>query len=89
MASGDTLLAFVPAGNEPPSTSFATLDVRNGHAVLDFDAGVDEEAIFGGVLPRHYSGQGITARIAWMASSAVVGTCRWQPDPRGCSWWQR
>ena len=78
MASGDTLLTFTPLSNEAPNAAFATLDVRNGHSVLDFDAAIDEEAVFGGVLPRHYSGLGITVRLAWMASSAVAGTCRWQ-----------
>ena len=46
MASGDTLLTFTPASNEPPATVFATLDTRNAHPVLDFDDAANEDAVF-------------------------------------------
>lgn len=77
MASGDTLAIFMPADNEPPSSSYATLDTRNGHPVLDFDAGTDESAVFSGILPRNYAGGGITIYLHWAASSATSGSCRW------------
>lgn len=78
MASGDTLCVFTPAHNEPPSANFATLDLRNGHLVLDFDASTDESAIFRGILPRNYSGAtGVTVYIHWRATSATSGTVRW------------
>lgn len=77
MASADTLLSFLPADNEPPSASYATLDIRNGHPVLDFDAAADEIAIFSGVLPRNYAGGGITIKLHLMATSATSGTSRW------------
>ena len=77
MASGDTLAVFTPYQNEPPSSSYATLDLRNGHPVLDFDAAADESAIFTGVLPRNYAGGGLTITLIWAATSATTGTCRW------------
>ena len=78
MASGDTLAVFTPQHNQPPSSGFATLDIRNDHPVLDFDAAASEDAIFGGVLPRHYGGGGIKARVVWMASSATTLEARWE-----------
>ena len=78
MASGDTLLVWTPLANEPPAANYATLDLRNQHPVLDFDAATQESAIFGGVLPRHYGGGGITATHVWMATSATSGVCRWE-----------
>lgn len=77
MASGNTLVAFFPADNEPPSSAFATLDTRNGHPVLDFDAASDESAIFTGVLPRNYGGGGLTVYLHWAATSATSGAVVW------------
>lgn len=74
MASGNTLVVFTPQQNEPPSSSYATLDTRNGYLVLDFDADADESAIFRGFMPRHYAGGGVTVTVGWMASSATSGT---------------
>jgi len=76
MASGDTLVKFIPAQNNPPETGYATLDTRNNHLVLDFDAATAEDAIFPEVLPRHYTGLGITATVVWMASTAITGSIR-------------
>ena len=77
MASGDSLVTFTPQANMPPSSNYATLDTRNSHLVLDFDASTNESAVFGGVLPRHYAGGGITATFVWMASTATSGVCVW------------
>lgn len=77
MASGNSLITFYPQGNQPPATNFATLDLRNSHAVLDFDATTAEDAIFAGVLPRHYAAGGLTVVVQWMASSATSGNCKW------------
>ncbi len=74
MASGDSLLQFHPYHNEPPSASYATLDTRNQRPMLDFDAGGSEAAIFGAILPQHYSGGGITARHWVSFSSATAGS---------------
>lgn len=78
MASGDTLATFHPYQNEPPASAFATIDLRNAHPVLDFDAATDESAVFTAVMPRHYGGGGVTVKIIWAATSATSGDVRWQ-----------
>lgn len=70
MASGQTLIVFTPQCNEPPSASFATLDTRNQHPVLDF--ALNEIGIFSGVMPRHYGGGGVTAYLHYAMTSAVA-----------------
>jgi hypothetical protein len=77
MASGDTLLVFSPLANEPPAANYATIDTRNSIAVLDFDAGTDESAVFGAILPRHYGGGGLSVILHWMATSATTGNVKW------------
>lgn len=73
MASGNTLIQWGPLANEPPASSYATLDTRNAHPCLDFDASADEAAVFSGVLPRNYAGGGITAYLHYAMSSATSG----------------
>lgn len=80
MASGDTLVIFTPLCNEPPSSAYATLDLRNGHPVLDFDGSTDEEAVFTGVLPGNYAGGGLTVRLLVGMTSATSGSARLQAD---------
>ena len=77
MASGDTLLIFTPLHNEPPSSDPATLDLRNQHPVLDFDAATNESAIFSAVMPRSYAGGGLTVYIHYAMSSATSGDIDW------------
>ncbi|TXH13944.1 MAG: hypothetical protein E6R03_10400 [Hyphomicrobiaceae bacterium] len=77
MASGNTLVVFEALGNQPPTSNYATLDTRNSQPCLDFDASTDESALFSAVLPRHYSGGGLTVTLIWAATSATSGTCRW------------
>ena len=74
MASGDTLCVFFPADGEPPSSNYATLDLRSGVLVLDFDDSTDESMHFAGFMPRHYDGGGITVTVGWMATTATSGT---------------
>jgi len=77
MASGDTLLIFTPQMNEPPDTNFATLDHRNEHPVLDFDASTNEDAVFTAVMPRHYGGGGVTVYIHYSMTTATSGDVDW------------
>lgn len=64
MASGDTLMVWsAPAGTPPGSGGFAYDGVRNGVPIKVFVDGSDTSTIFSGVLPRRYSGGGVTAKI--------------------------
>jgi len=78
MASGNTLVIFSPLQNEPPATIYATLDLRNYHPCLDFDGAADEEAVFSGIMPRHYAGGGLTVYLHVRFSSATSGNAYWQ-----------
>lgn len=77
MATGDTLAAWGPPSAIPPATGYATLDVRNGHVVLDFDADADEAAIFTGAYPAHYGGGDLLVELLWAATSATSGNVKW------------
>jgi hypothetical protein len=73
-----SLAVFSARDNQPPATAFATLDTRNSIAVLDFDAATDESAIFSGVIPEAADlSSGLKIILAWMATSATSGNCRW------------
>lgn len=73
MASGDSLVIWTPFHNEPTSASYMTLDTRNQHPVLDADASLDEYAVFSSVMPRAYSGGGVTVYVSIAMSSATSG----------------
>lgn len=77
MASGDTLLIFTPLHNEPTTSNFATLDTRNQHPVLDFDASTNEDAVFSAVMPQSYAGGGVTVFLHYALSSATSGNTDW------------
>lgn len=77
MASGNTLLVLTPQASEPTSSNYATFGVRNQHILLDFDAGTDESAVWKAVLPRHYSGGGITVHLHWVGATATSGNVVW------------
>ena len=77
MATGDSLLLFTPSDNVPPASNFATLDTRNLHLVLDFDASTNESAVFEGVMPQNYAGGGVTVFIHYAMSTATSGDIDW------------
>lgn len=78
MASGDSLMSWDALGARPLGTAHASLDLRNGIPVLDFDDTVSESLFFSGVLPRHYVGGGLTVTLWWAASTATAGNVRWE-----------
>jgi len=76
MAAGDSLLALEPLSNRPPATNYASVDLRNGFVILDFDDTSNEEALFLAVLPSHYSGGQIKAIVTWTSSTATTGSAK-------------
>jgi hypothetical protein len=77
MSSGDTLCIFVPYQNEPPSSNYATLGLRNLHPVLQFDDTTAESAIFTALMPQNYSNSiGVTVYVTG-AAVAITGTMGW------------
>lgn len=77
MATGNTLVVWTPAANNPPATLYANFNTRNNHLVLEFDAATNWDAIFKGIMPRHYAGGGVTVYIHWMAATATTGNTLW------------
>lgn len=77
MAVGDSLAAWGAIASVPPASGYATLDVRNGHVVLDFDAAADEVIIFSGVYPAHYASGDLNIDLVWGATSATSGNVKW------------
>lgn len=77
MASGQTLVALTAMDGVGPAANFATIDTRNAHPVLDFDATTEESAYFGFILPSEYAGGGLTVRVHWMASTATSNAVTW------------
>jgi hypothetical protein len=77
MAANETLAVWEAIGGAPPATAAATVDVRNSHVVLDFDADANETAYFCSVLPKHFAGGNIACKLHWMATSGTSGNVRW------------
>lgn len=75
--SGKPFLQWTPTQAVQPTSSFATLDVRNNHTVLDFDAAADECVYFEGVLPDAYAGGGLILDLYFAATSATSGATGW------------
>lgn len=79
MASGDILAIFLPAHNEPPSASFATLDTRNSRPVLDFDQTSVEAAVFRSESPPTCAtGFGASVEVHWSATGITSGAVVWR-----------
>lgn len=60
-----------------PATNYATLDVRNGRPVLDFNTTTQEAAYFTGVMPDNYAGEGVTVQVWFTVTTVTSGTIGW------------
>lgn len=78
MASGDTLLIIPASALDPGSTT--TLDTRNNHPVIDFDAATNENAVFTAVMPQHYGGGGVTVYLHFSMATATTGDIDWDVE---------
>lgn len=72
MASGDTLLQFLPQANEPPASAPAPVALVNNQMVLAFSTSTAQSAVFRGVMPQNYDGGGISAYM-YYTSTATSG----------------
>lgn len=72
------IATLTPLNSEAPSASYATIDSRNGHYVLDFSGTADEETVFKLELPAWYAGGGLTVDLWCSFTSATSGSVRWQ-----------
>lgn len=77
MAAFDVIASWVAQHGEPPTTNYATLDVRNQHPCLDFDTSTQETIYFTATCPTNYSGNGVIVYLTWAASTATSGTIGW------------
>lgn len=77
MASGDTLLILTPHSFVAPTGSSAGYSARNGHPCLTFDDTTNENAIASELMPRNYSGGGVTVYIHYSMASATGGDIDW------------
>jgi len=81
LATGNSLLTFLPFHNEPPSTVYAVLDVLTAvtgvRPVLKFDPATDWFALFTGVMPRHYGGGGVTVTLWYAMDNSASGNVIW------------
>lgn len=69
---------FTPMTSEPPAANFATLDTRNGRAVLEFDASTEEAILWNGLIPEGASlGSGLKIRVHWRGDTATSGDVVW------------
>jgi hypothetical protein len=84
-----TYAVFTATDNQPPATSFATLDTRNSSnsiAVLDFDDASTESAVFVGIMPEGASlGSGLIVNLDFMATAATSGNVRWSVAFERCN----
>ena len=71
-----TLAVFTPQNGFPPTTNYATRDVRGIMPVLDFDSSTSESVYFHGIMPKQYQGNGMTAYIHF-TSDATSGDVDW------------
>lgn len=67
-----TLFQLRPQANEPPASSFATMNTRNSHPALRFNGNVC--AIWSFVMPNWYGGNGVTVDIFYVSTETSNDT---------------
>lgn len=77
MASGNRLLTWTALAGEPPTSNFATGNVRKERYVLEFDTTTQETMFFMGVMPSQYAAGNIKVAVVWAAATATSGTIGW------------
>lgn len=75
--TGAWSVTFRPIDNEAPGSNYATINTRNYRPVLEFDDTTQESAIFSGVIPAGYSGDGLSVTLVVAAKTATSGTIGW------------
>lgn len=76
MAVGDTVAILTPHQNDPPSSSFGTLDTVTNKLVVDLAVG--ESVEIGTLMPQHYGGGNLQAFIHYAMSSATSGNVQFR-----------
>ena len=71
-----TLAVFTDQNGIPPSSDYATRDVRGIFPVLDFDNSTSESIYFVGLMPQQYQNNGITGYV-YFTSDATSGDVDW------------
>ena len=77
MATGNTLMVWSPAANQPPAANFAVIDTTNSQLFLGFNDTTIQSALFVGVMPRNYTFLGLKVTVYWAAASATSGDVKW------------
>ena len=78
MASGDSLVLFLPQACELVSSNSAVLNVRNQHPVLQFDDTTNESVVFKAIMPQSYaSTTGVTVYLHYSMASATSCDIDW------------
>jgi hypothetical protein len=72
-----TLHTFRPQHAELPASNFATLDTRNNHPVLNFDAATEETVYFSDVMNRGYLGGAVQVMVHYAMASATTAEVIW------------
>ena len=73
MASGDTLLTFLPVMNERPASNPAIPDTGNTNPLLNFDGTVNKSGVWSAIMPQHYDGGGIDVIYHYQMLTATSG----------------
>lgn len=71
-----TLAVFTPNNAIPPTSDYATRDIRGIMPVLDFDATTNETTYFVGKMPQQYMGGGVDV-ILTFTSVSTSGDVDW------------